>query len=145
MRVAAALALLLAALALAACGSDRSDTATVQNTVTSSFRFPSGNLGCVMGSGSVRCDVGERDWSPPPPPASCTVDYGQGAEVSSRGRGHLVCAGDTTLNPSAPVLAYGHSIERGGLRCISSEAGMTCTNTATGHGFVISRQSYRLF
>ena len=98
-----------------------------------------------MGSGSVRCDVSERDWSPPPPPASCELDYGQGAEVSAGGSAQLVCAGDTTLNPSAPVLAYGHATQTGGLRCVSSETGMTCTATATGHGFFISRQSYRLF
>ena len=56
----------------------------------------------------------------------------------------IVCAGDTTLE-SGPVLAYGHSIERGRFNCESQEAGMRCVNKRNGHGFFLSKQHYELF
>jgi hypothetical protein len=29
------------------------------------FNSPSGNVGCILESTYVRCDISERDWSPP--------------------------------------------------------------------------------
>lgn len=54
-----------------------------------------------------------------------------------------MCAGDTTLNAKATVLAYGSEARVGGTTCVSREAGITCTNGA-GHGFTISVGRYRL-
>ncbi len=108
------------------------------------FRSPSGNIGCYLAASSARCDIRDRDWSPPPRPRSCPVDFGQGASITRRGtRGRLVCAGDTALN-SGRVLAYGRKLRAGGITCTSRVAGMTCANRR-GHGFTISRQRYRLF
>ncbi len=120
-------------------------TAATHGPALSSFRSPSANIGCAMSARSVRCDIRERTWSPPPNPPDCPVDYGQGVEVSTVGSGHLVCAGDTTLNPSAPVLGYGRSTAAGSLSCVSSEAGIACRNSGSGHGFFISRQAYRVY
>jgi hypothetical protein len=108
------------------------------------FRSPSGNIGCEMLDGEARCDISGRTWSPPPKPSTCTLDWGQGFTVRARGAGAFVCAGDTALNPSAPVLAYGTSSRVGGLTCTSRAAGMTCTNR-DGHGFFLSRERGRLF
>jgi hypothetical protein len=110
------------------------------------FRSPSGNIGCVMFEGGARCDIREREWSPPPRPASCSkeVDFGQGLNVGRVGKARFVCAGDTALDPSASVLSYGTGSEVGGSECISRSDGMTCLNQA-GHGFFISIQSYRVF
>jgi hypothetical protein len=111
------------------------------------FQSPSGNIGCIVVSGIARCDIKQRNWSPPPRPASCpnVVDFGQGLQVFRHGAGRVVCAGDTALNPTAKKLAYGTDSVAGPFRCASATAGITCTNTATGHGFFISIQSYRLF
>jgi hypothetical protein len=111
------------------------------------FESPSRNIGCVILDGVARCDIIERSWLPPPRPASCPteVDFGQGLTVSRNGSAALVCAGDTALDPSAPILPYGHVDAGGGLRCLSSRAGMTCRSTRSGHGFFISRQRYSLF
>jgi hypothetical protein len=111
-----------------------------------SFRSPSGNIGCVLFEGGARCDIRERDWSPPARPASCPeqVDYGQGLTVAHTGKAELVCAGDTTLDPSAAALPYGEVSELGGTQCFSRRGGMTCANHS-GDGFFISVQSYRLF
>jgi hypothetical protein len=111
-----------------------------------SFRSPSGNIGCVLAEGGVRCDIRERQWSPPARPSSCPeqVDYGQGLSIAHAGKPEFVCAGDTTLDPSAAALPYGEVSELGGTQCFSRSGGMTCANHA-GHGFFISVQSYRLF
>jgi hypothetical protein len=110
------------------------------------FRSPSGNIGCAMFEGGARCDIRKREWSPPPQPASCSeeVDFGQGLTVSHDGKASFVCAGDTTLDPSAAPLEYGEASELGGTICMSNTEGVTCANHA-GHGFFISIGSYRFF
>jgi len=87
----------------------------------STFQSPSGNIGCIIIGGLARCDIRNRSWSPPPHPASCSneVDFGQGLEVGQSGPGRLVCAGDTTLDPAAPKLAYGNAAESEGFVCVS--------------------------
>ena len=108
------------------------------------FVSPSHNIGCVMDKGGVRCDIRDHSWHSPPKPKWCDVDYGGGVAVDKKGKAGFVCAGDTTLE-SGPVLAYGHSISRGRFHCESQEAGMRCVNKRNGHGFFLSKQSYRLF
>ncbi len=51
------------------------------------FTSPSGNIGCILSDTSLRCDVGDRDWSPPPRPADCPdfSDYGQGIMIHPTG------------------------------------------------------------
>lgn len=111
------------------------------------FESPSRNIGCVIIEGTARCDILTRSWKPPARPAKCphVVNFGQGLIVSRSGPSRFVCAGDTSMNPQAPILAYGHTITRGGFSCSSATSGVTCRSTATGHGFFISRQGYRLF
>lgn len=164
-RFACAAALLV--LALAGCGSD---TKTVTETQTQGattaepptvsataavpagnrgphyFETPSHNIGCYLDSRSVRCDIRERDWSPPPKPRYCIkagVDWGQGVAIATH-HASIVCAGDTTLGGPG-LLGYGHSARRGPNYCLSRTAGITCRNAATGHGFFLSRARYRLF
>jgi hypothetical protein len=112
-----------------------------------SFQSPTGNIGCVLIGGIARCDIVQRDWSPPARPASCSsqVDYGQGLEIGRSGPAKVVCAGDTTRNPGAPKLAYGSGSQVGDFVCVSRSSGVTCTNRFNGHGFLISVQSYKLF
>src|SRR5882724_6041080 len=48
------------------------------------FETPSHNIGCYVSAHDARCDIRERDWSPPPEPRSCKkigLDYGQGIVV----------------------------------------------------------------
>lgn len=109
------------------------------------FQSPSGNIGCAMLEGYARCDAAKHSWAAPRP-ADCPPesDAGQGLEVDASGAASVVCAGDTTLSTSAPVLEYGTASEVGGTVCVSRKAGVTCTNSA-GYGFTISAQSYELF
>ncbi len=108
------------------------------------FTSPSGNVGCFIDAHYARCDVLERDWTPPPRPADCEFDYGQGIGLSPGEEPEFVCAGDTALGGGEP-LAYGESISAGVLRCDSAESGITCRDTKSGHGFAIAREAYRVF
>ena len=107
------------------------------------FVTPTNNIGCYVTNESARCDINQRDWTPPPKPASCDLDWGQGLNISASGV-HFTCAGDTVLG-AADVLAYGSSARRGDFVCTSAPDGMTCLDIQTGHGFRVSRQRYEVF
>ncbi len=173
-RIGPALALAAVALAasLAACGSSSSSSTSTQTTTVTesngtttsstatnpttttgsavttkslqSFLLPSKNIGCTVVEQEARCDISQRSWKPPPRPANCHLDYGQGIEVGT-GSARVVCAGDTAMIPGAPILAYNQNSKKGPFLCESRTAGVTCTNQDTGHGFFLSRQSYKLF
>lgn len=108
------------------------------------FQSPSRNIGCYIDGDSVRCDIRARTWSPPRKPASCpsVVSWGQGLQVG-RGRATFVCAGDTVLGAGS-ILGYGKTRSAGRFSCTSRESGMSCRNRVTGHGFFLSRTTFRL-
>lgn len=108
------------------------------------FASPTGNIGCAIEPSDVRCDIGDRDWSPPPKPSGCSGDYGQGITLSTGAAPEFVCANDSTLG-GGDVLDYGQSIAAGLLRCESAATGMTCTDTETGRGFTLAKEGYELF
>ena len=110
------------------------------------FQSPSHNIGCVMTGKFVRCDIRNHSWPTPPKPPNCDVDYGQGVSVGKRDvPADYVCAGDTALDPSADVLAYGDRITQRRMRCSSKSKGMRCVNLDTKHGFFLSSQTVHLF
>lgn len=108
-----------------------------------SFSSPSGNIGCYIEPTHVRCDIAERNWSPPSKPTSCppVVSWGQGLELNVGRPAGFVCAGDTALTDGAP-LAYGDKIVSGSIECTSLSAGISCWDFVYGGEFTISRESY---
>jgi hypothetical protein len=116
------------------------------------FASPSGNIECVITSSgdgelvarSVRCDIDARDWSSPPRPTDCDLDYGHAILIGVGQPAQFLCAGDTTIGSGGEPLAYGEAISAGRLRCDSTRSGITCRDVESGHGFTISRQSYQL-
>lgn len=108
------------------------------------FDLPSHNIGCFVEAGSARCDIVEKEWDPPPKPPDCDLDWGHAIAVDGGQPAGFVCAGDTALGGPA-ILAYGDATRRDGVVCESEERGVTCTDNQSGHGFFISRGSYRLF
>lgn len=111
------------------------------------FKTPSRNIGCgylAASAGfkaSLRCDI--RSGLVPEPTRKCDLDW-TGLTIGPTGRARAVCAGDTAYDPSFRVLAYGKTWRRGGIRCFSRRTGVTCTNPR-GHGFFLSRKSWKLF
>ncbi len=108
------------------------------------FISPTGNIGCAIDMDLARCDIIDHNWSPPPRPPDCELDYGQGIQIVPGQPATFVCAGDTTFG-TEDVLQYGDAITAGPLRCQSAESGITCRDADSGHGFTLALEAYRLF
>ena len=110
------------------------------------FQTPSHNIGCIVDAQSIRCDTRfQTKYSQPQyKPKGCDVDWGP-LGMGPTGRAHVLCVGDTALNPKAKVLPYGTSKLFGGkFRCSSRTTGLRCQNRS-GHGFFISKQKQSIF
>jgi hypothetical protein len=146
------LALVLALLVTAVPGAASARSGSVATApVVIQFRTPTGNIGCGFSSGltgaekpTIRCDIRSRLRPEPQRPKTCPLDYGDSIAISRLGRAILVCHGDTAIDPRSRMLQYGHTFRRAGLSCTSRFDGLTCTNRS-GHGFFLSRQSWRIF
>jgi hypothetical protein len=122
--------------------------AVAKKSTLTFFRTPSGNIGCLYATGGgdptmLRCDLLEVDHVPARP-ASCTLDYGHAFGLNRTGRARRLCVGDTAVDPKAKTLAYGKTRHLGVFTCTSRKSGLRCT-ARSGHGFVLSRATQRLF
>ena len=105
--------------------------------VETGFETPSGNIDCNAGRNDgtklVACTV-------------FTTSSRKGLKVWSMRPTGRVYFGYVMGNPATgyPKLAYGRTWTWHGFRCRSERSGLTCTNRS-GHGFVLSRQSQRIF
>ena len=117
--------------------------AIAASTAAVGFQTPSGNIHCLYSSqpAYLRCDI--RSGLRPEPRARCELDW-TGLQLGPRGRGRPSCAGDTVIDRRNRILGYGRRFGSGGLACLSQRVGLRCTNRA-GHGFFLSRQSWRAF
>lgn len=119
-------------------------TKTREITATFQFTTPSKNIGCFVGADGARCDIAQKSWKPPPKPADCELDYGNGLAVDAEQKATVTCAGDTVLG-SKEILPYGEAVRVGSFVCESQSVGVRCTNDKSGHGFTISREKFTLF
>jgi hypothetical protein len=115
---------------------------------------PSGNIICSIyadGSGA-NCEIREHTWVAPastdgPFGRPCDFSFG-GLEfyVSQAKPANLGCyEGVSNFDaPSPRSLGYGQTQSRGVITCDSEPFGVTCTDTATGHFFRVSRENYEL-
>lgn len=108
------------------------------------FVSPSGNIGCYLDKSGARCDIGRKNWEPPPAPADCDLDWGAGVSVYEAEEASFTCAGDTVLG-AKEKLAYGKSLRAGDFLCSSDSKAMRCENTESGHGFTLAVEQYNLF
>jgi hypothetical protein len=108
------------------------------------FSTPSGNIGCVYFKPQLRCDIrnGLSPMASRPRGCPTYTDWGQGLTLNAKTAG-VVCAGDTSLGAPYAV-PYGKTWRRDGITCWSRLTGLTCKN-ARGHGFFLSRESWRRF
>jgi hypothetical protein len=127
--------LVIAALALTPAGIAPT---SAQASEFEQFRTPSGNIGCVYGDNSLRCDIRSRIVPTPPRPNGCDLDWGGGYGLPKTGRAYVMCAGDTAIEPHSRVIPYGTTWTRGRFRCTSKLEGLRCTN-ASNHGFFLSK------
>lgn len=128
------------------------------------FYSPSGNILCSVGipsSGSrfsgkaiVYCDIRDYTWTASDcgsggPADTFKLRQGEQASVmcdptrDSRTKQHLPGTADL-FPPGLPTLDYGQTRSAGPITCDSEPAGVTCTDSTTGHFFRVSRDSYEL-
>jgi hypothetical protein len=110
----------------------------------SRFAVPGYNLGCSLGADWVRCDVARSAWIPPIRPSSCTLDWAQGIELGPSGRSRFVCAGNSMIDPSGPVVPDGRDDRVGEVVCQVRLRWVTCF-MPDGHGFSLGRTGYSIF
>lgn len=129
------------------------------------FWMPSRNIGCFgsipgqgLDPGLLTCYIRSGLVPSPGPPTGYCRDlpkaqkFGWGDIVSiwlpvignPDGSRQYDCAEYEPVDPSAPTLAYGHTLEYGGVTCRSERIGLRCANRF-GHGFFLSRQYSYLF
>jgi hypothetical protein len=145
--IATAAALPLAGIANA-CGGG-GDVPDVDDFVT-----PSGNIACSIyaDNSGVNCEVREHTWAAPastdgPYGRPCDFDFGGLEFYVSQGKpANLGCYEGASKfdRPDLKTLGYGQTYSRGAITCESEPSGMTCTDTATGHYFRVSRENYEL-
>jgi hypothetical protein len=128
---------------------------------SSTFLSPSGNIGCTMeddagGRIFAVCKVQALTWTAPP------SEYCQQAEVPGATggpgsdlqllQGKTPCVGPNDNQfffPPDPLanhstLGYGQTRSIGSIVCVSEQAGVTCTDSSTGHFFHAASDSYQL-
>lgn len=64
--------------------------------------------------------------------------------MSAKGAAGRICAGNTVMDSSLPVLAYGEVWQRGGFTCQAEQTGLTCFN-AMQRGFSLERAEQKVF
>jgi hypothetical protein len=111
------------------------------------FQSPSKNIACQYfdydRQNTLRCDIAVIE-TKPRRPADCDLEYGQAFEMKSKGSAERICYGDTVIDKSLPVVAYGEIWQRGGFTCKPEQSGVTCFN-ADRHGFSLSRAKQEVF
>jgi Family of unknown function (DUF6636) len=113
------------------------------------FQSPSGNITCVMSAlqgdtPRASCGITDRTWVIPPRPMTCMGAFGDQITMVHGSSAALVCHTDTTRGTGLPTLQYGDTRSVASLTCVSQPAGITCTDSDTGHFFRISRESYEV-
>jgi hypothetical protein len=118
------------------------------------FRSPSGNISCLCLSGTptLLCKIAHADYAKQLQdrcmgPAGAGVDW-HGFELSAARKGAIVCSGGAlypgTDRPSYVTLPYGKTWRQKMFSCSSRVTGVNCSNP-NGHGFFLSRQTWRVW
>jgi hypothetical protein len=121
--------------------------AAVGQSGPAGFQSPSKNIACQYfdydKQNILRCDISAME-TKPRRPADCDLDYGGAFEMNAKGAAARLCHGDTVMDRSLPVLAYGEVWQRGGFTCKSEQTGVTCFN-ADRRGFSLARARQEVF
>lgn len=150
MSIATAAALPLAAVANA-CGGHEGPIPEEREFVS-----PSGNIACLIyldGDGA-NCEIQEHTWVMPastvgPYDRPCDFSFGGLQFYISEDKGGVLGCFEgasrfTYPSKDATTLDYGQTVSLGKMTCSSEVSGVTCTDTATGHFFRVSKETYAL-
>jgi hypothetical protein len=108
------------------------------------FQTPSNNIICSLTRSAVRCDIVRKTWTPPPKPADCELDWGNGMYIEA-GKAGMTCTGDTLIGSAKETLDYGKGLRSGTVACESVSTGLTCRDEKSGRGFTLAVGRYSIF
>lgn len=100
---------------------------------------PSGNITCTLSPEGAECAIASLA-AEPAAADGCQGVSGYVVRLSTSGVS-TPCVTDKPGKASAavPVLEYGDAVSVNNFECVSTEAGMKCSNTNTGQGFTLAR------
>ncbi len=128
------------------------------------FRSPSGNISCLFipsaatSSGgrtpaTLLCKIAQASYAKQLQlrclgPSGAGVDW-HGFELPATRKGAVACSGGilynpATQHPSYVTVAYGRTWRQKMFSCTSRTEGVNCS-TPSGHGFFVSRQTWRVW
>jgi hypothetical protein len=123
------------------------------------FASPLGNIRCILNGQDARlplamCQIGDHTYAVAPglardqnggpcPPGS---DLGRDFRLDQGQTAYVTCTYSAIGSGFGvwPPLAYGQTRSLGAITCDSQPAGITCTDSGTGHFFRVSPESYQL-
>ena len=129
--------------------SSRVSKAAAADAAATSVVSPSGNIFCGVIDSGVGCEIGsgraKAPESTPCPSGGGATDVGR-VELTTEGA-KAICNSDTIRVAGAPKLAYGKRWSPPGtsFSCLSEQAGMTCVDSKTKHGFFVARATYATY
>ena len=105
------------------------------------FKMPSRNIHCAIFSGNLRCDI--LSGLKPEPQRECDLDW-TGLILVNNGKASPVCAGDTVVKKGSNDARVRHEVEaqQDDLHVEDHRAPLS---QRKGHGFFLSRDSWRKF
>lgn len=100
---------------------------------------PTGNITCTLSPAGVECAIASLA-AEPAAVDGCDGTSGYVVTLTTSGVA-TPCAPSKPgkADAAVPVLAYGESTSVNNFECVSTESGMTCSNTNTGQGFTLAR------
>ena len=106
---------------------------------------PSGNITCTLAPEGAECAIASLA-TEPAAVAGCEGVAGYVVTLDTSGV-HTPCvpAQPGQADATVPVLAYGDATAVNNFECLSTEAGMKCSNTNTGQGFTLARAGVTRF
>jgi hypothetical protein len=114
-----------------------------------SFQSPSGDITCLLGTDTpsgkaiADCEIADHIWVAPPRSPDCPLNWGSRFRLEQGSAAVFACYHQELPAPQQ-TLDYGQMQSVGVITCDSEPAGMTCTDSSTGHFFRVSRESYQL-
>ncbi len=97
----------------------------------------------VDGKSSAVCEIADHTWVAPPRAPDCHLNWGSRFSLEQGSAAVFACY-HQELGTPGQTLDYGHTHSFGTITCDSEPAGLTCTDSSTGHFFRVSRESYQL-
>lgn len=112
-----------------------------------SFQSPSGNIVCILagdGQYGVACQIHQHTYAAPPAGSCDLGGWGSQIDLDPGQPPHFECVGGELAVQPMPTLDYGQKRSAGPFTCDSEPAGMSCTDSSTGHFFRLSHDSYQV-